>query len=568
MQPDYWREMYLADFWSSYDIVYGKGKLEDNQKRNHIPLQNAVGYIKRRKEKCVLRYYLNYENDEDFKRGLLILFYPFQNEIKDIHERDIDQLYLDNEEAIKERRGLYEKHKVMTDIIDSIEKQTREEDEEDLVDMEDDGFINEETTTSTELENFEQWAKQQAKKSLSRHKDLTTLIKMEDLRDLIIKLNEQQRRILDDFCERLEDDSAPLYLYIAGEAGTGKSFLVKVMIEAIKHLKLTPGDDLRKPPALVMAPTANAAYIISGKTIESSLGMLPSKRNTFSKRKSSQVSNYSFLYEDVSVLFCDEISMVGSSKFTRMNFQLQDIIGNNDFLGGLSFVAVGDFRQLPPVRDKFIFEKNHLDDRPSISPSHWDDHFRIYYLSDKMRNQKDPVFAGLCDRVGNGTYTKDDLFHLQSCVRETESENENENFKNGTVSIIVLTNNVRQEINAHKLNTLLQQKKSFTSVAMDKCTNLENPPEIPHKLTITQTGGLETTIILKNDAPIVITSNHPQAKYKEDGIVNGAKGYVDSVQVSIKDPERIDVVWVVFKDMNVGKLLRYDLKHLKKVHKP
>ena len=568
MQPDYWREMYLADFWSSYDIVYGKGKLEDNQKRNHIPLQNAVGYIKRRKEKCVLRYYLNYENDEDFKRGLLILFYPFQNEIKDIHEKDIDQLYLDNEEAIKERRGLYEKHKVMTDIIDSIEKQTREEDEEDLVDMEDDGFINEETTTSTELENFEQWAKQQAKKSLSRHKDLTTLIKMEDLRDLIIKLNEQQRRILDDFCERLEDDSAPFYLYIAGEAGTGKSFLVKVMIEAIKHLKLTPGDDLRKPPALVMAPTANAAYIISGKTIESSLGMLPSKRNTFSKRKSSQVSNYSFLYEDVSVLFCDEISMVGSSKFTRMNFQLQDIIGNNDFLGGLSFVAVGDFRQLPPVRDKFIFEKNHLDDRPSISPSHWDDHFRIYYLSDKMRNQKDPVFASLCDRVGNGTYTKDDLFHLQSCVRETESENENENFKNGTVSIIVLTNNVRQEINAHKLNTLLQQKKSFTSVAMDKCTNLENPPEIPQKLTITQTGGLETTIILKNDAPIVITSNHPQAKYKEDGIVNGAKGYVDSVQVSIKDPERIDVVWVVFKDMNVGKLLRYDLKHLKKVHKP
>ena len=137
------------------------------------------------------------------------------------------------------------------------------------------------------------------------------------------------------------------------------------MIEAIKHLKLAPGMDLRKPPVLVMAPTANAAYIINGKTIESSLGMLPNKRNTFSKRKSNQTSNLSFMYEDVTVLFCDEISMVGSSKFTKMNFQLQDITGCNQFMGGLSFIAVGDFRQLPPVRDQFIFEKNHLDGRPS-----------------------------------------------------------------------------------------------------------------------------------------------------------------------------------------------------------
>ena len=276
---------------------------------------------------------------------------------------------------------------------------------------------------------------------------------------------------------------------------------------------------------------------------------------------------YSFLYEDVSVLFCDEISMVGSSKFTRMNFQLQDITGSNDFMGGLSFVAVGDFRQLPPVRDQFIYEKNHLDGRPTISPSHWDDNFKIYYLSDKMRNQKDPVFASLCDRVGNGTYTNNDLLYLQGCVKETESESENENFKTGKVSLIVLTNNVRQEINEHKLNTLLTGRKSFTSIAIDRCTNLENPPEIPHKLSITQTGGLETRIVLKRDAPIVITSNHPKAKYKEDGIVNGAKGYVDSIQVSKTDSETIDAVWVVFKDKKVGKLLRYDYKNLSKIHK-
>jgi hypothetical protein len=47
------------------------------------------------------------------------------------------------------------------------------------------------------------------------------------------------------------------------------------MIEILKHLKLKSGDDLNKPSSIVMAPTANAAYIIKGKTIESALGMLP-----------------------------------------------------------------------------------------------------------------------------------------------------------------------------------------------------------------------------------------------------------------------------------------------------
>ena len=131
-----------------------------------------------------------------------------------------------------------------------------------------------------------------------------------------------------------------------------------------------------------------------------------------------------------------------------------------------------------------------------------------------------------------------------------------------------MTNKVRQEINEHKLSTLLTRRKMYTSLALDRCTNLESPPEVPSKLSLTQTGGLEFKIALKVDAPIVITSNHPQSKYKEDGIVNGARGYVDSIQVSKNDPEKIEVVWVVFKDKNVGKLLRYDYRNLKKMHKP
>ena len=82
--------------------------------------------------------------------------------------------------------------------------------------------------------------------------------------------------------------------------------------------------------------------------------------------------------------------MVGSSKFTRINFQLQDIKGNRDFMGGLSFIAVGDFHQLPPVLEQYAYENNNLDGRPKIAPSHWDENFKIFYLTEKMRSLKDP----------------------------------------------------------------------------------------------------------------------------------------------------------------------------------
>ena len=125
-QPNYWKNITLAEFWSLYDIVYGKSKSNEERNNHHIPLKNGAGYIKRRKERCVLRYYLNYENDEDFKRGLLILFFPFQSEMVDIHEKDINQIYTENESAIQEKRNIFEKHKVMTEIIESIGKETEE----------------------------------------------------------------------------------------------------------------------------------------------------------------------------------------------------------------------------------------------------------------------------------------------------------------------------------------------------------------------------------------------------------------------------------------------------------
>ena len=101
-----------------------------------------------------------------------------------------------------------------------------------------------------------------------------------------------------------------------------------------------------KPSVLVMAPTANAAYIIQGKTIDSVLGFLPSDANTYTKANASKMATMKYNFEEVSLIVVDEISMVGSSKLLKIHYRLQDLAdGSNqkEYMGGISFIASGMF---------------------------------------------------------------------------------------------------------------------------------------------------------------------------------------------------------------------------------
>ena len=83
-----------------------------------------------------------------------------------------------------------------------------------------------------------------------------------------------------------------------------------------------------------------------------------------------------------------------------------------------------------------------------------------------------------------------------------------------------------------------------------------------------KTANLQTELKLKVGAPVLITSNHSKKKYKEDGLVNGARGFVQAIQVSREDPERVEVVWVVFNKESVGRLYRAEHQHLRKHFNP
>ena len=167
-------------------------------------------------------------------------------------------------------------------------------------------------------------------------------------------------------------------------------------------------------------------------------------------------------------------------------------------MGGITFIASGDLWQLPPIYDSLVVDNNNLDGRPDCAPSHWNQHFKIYYLTEKMRSQKDAYFSEVCDRVGRGNLTENDEKYLISRVQTTESENSNENFKTGRLLIVVTTNAKKDLINHKKLIQLLPDEKEYTCNSIDWITNAPagcKPPEQLNK-NPGNTGNLQSELKL------------------------------------------------------------------------
>ena len=226
--------------------------------------------------------------------------------------------------------------------------------------------------------------------------------------------------------------------------------------------------------------------------------------------------------------------------------------------------------QLPPIYDNLVTDRSNLDGRPKCAPSHWEEYFKIYNLTEKMRSLKDPYFSDLCDRIGRGKISEEDKQYLLSRVTPCESENDNESFKSGSLLIIVTTNLKKDMINQKKLNELLPNQKEFICDCIDNVTNLPSTNKVPEKLNRNpgRTGNLQKQLKLKVGAPIVVTTNHSKQKYREDGIVNGARGFVQAIQCSKEKNDKVEIVWIVFHDESIGRLYRFDFKHLRKNFNP
>jgi hypothetical protein len=140
---------------------------------------------------------------------------------------------------------------------------------------------------------------------------------------------------------------------VAGEAGTGKTYCMKIMTTIVcllfRHVK----------SVLTMAPTGVAASACGGEVSDSAL-----KYNRTSNENKDLNAQTLLMcqeaYKNVHLLLRDEMSMEGKKMQGHILLRAQQIFNKgdrqDDSVGGVpcSF-NLGDHQQLPPVKDSAIF---------------------------------------------------------------------------------------------------------------------------------------------------------------------------------------------------------------------
>jgi len=159
----------------------------------------------------------------------------------------------------------------------------------------------------------------------------------------IALLGEDQRRVL----REVTTDHTPAF--ITGKAGTGKSFLLRVLVHELRR-------KYRSHKVFVTASTGVAASQLGGLTIHAFAGVGLGKGPVAALlQRLDQPGNRKARkrWTTAEVLVVDEVSMLDGNYLDKINEVAQVVRKDNRPFGGIQVILCGDFLQLPPVKEGF-----------------------------------------------------------------------------------------------------------------------------------------------------------------------------------------------------------------------
>lgn len=108
---------------------------------------------------------------------------------------------------------------------------------------------------------------------------------------------------------------------------------------------------------LLCAPSGKAAFLIGGVTLHTAFALPVQQFGGDMPELSNDTANsVREKLIDIKLDVIDEISMVGSSLFGKVDTRLRQVMGVSEAFGGVSVLVVGDLNQLPPVMDSLVFK--------------------------------------------------------------------------------------------------------------------------------------------------------------------------------------------------------------------
>ncbi|KAL5632929.1 hypothetical protein ACGC1H_003427 [Rhizoctonia solani] len=214
------------------------------------------------------------------------------------------------------------------------------------------------------------------------------------------ELSEEQKHVLN---KVLQGES----VFFTGSAGTGKSVLLRAIIEALGG----PSDSIA-----VTASTGIAAAHIGGQTLHSfaGAGLGHGDLNKLIKRiKQDPAARARWM--KAKVLIIDEVSMVDATWFDQLEEIARKVRGKwKRPFGGIQLVICGDFFQLPPVRDSDRFDAPASFVFDSYS---WDICVKTKVMLTQVFRQKDPRLVKMLNDARIGVVTDESAQILKALAR-------------------------------------------------------------------------------------------------------------------------------------------------------
>ncbi|XP_062610660.1 uncharacterized protein LOC134272446 [Saccostrea cucullata] len=566
-------EMCLAEFCSEYRVL-AKSQIPKGVTEGVYELKNGNGYIQRRTraKPAVVRYpRFNPENaSEKYYQSILQLFLPYwtQDQLKPPGFKFYQTFYEEGFVRIGTGNKLQSVRIVVENNHCNFSKN-------------EDALENAQETLEVYGEPEDAWAnlcpeternrdeclneKKKTEQSVNKEQEITHEIEYDGSSDLIYhirensnsreeilpllrSLNDKQKQvfyIVREWCLRkvAERKVAPLHIFVTGGAGTGKSHLIKtIQYEASRIFEkiVSSPSDLS---VLLTAFTGTAAFNIGGNTIHHVFSLTKALPIPYEPLKEQSLSAMRVKLASLQILVIDEVSMVYKRLLYYIHERLVQIKKCKEPFGGISVIAVGDFYQLPPVKQRkleILYKEN--DEYPI---DYWLDFFKIVELEEIMRQRDDATFATVLNSLRIRTIeeplSEEAKTMLKECIRDGPDE----------VLHVYPTNEEVNEYNLKMLQTSCEEliEISAEDYQKDNTTGKLTLREKPFMRT--RTDGLSASLLFSVNARVMLTRNINV----EDGLVNGAMGHISAFDFrQAQQRNRVEGIRILFDSEDIGKL--------------
>jgi ATP-dependent DNA helicase PIF1 len=306
-------------------------------------------------------------------------------------------------------------------------------------------------------------------------------------------------------------------MFLTGPGGTGKTALIKQMVEQCK---------MNGKKVQVCALTGCAAVLLNcqAKTVHSWAGIgLANGPPDFIVKKVATNKYKAANWKKIDVLIVDEVSMMSQKIFDILDGLGKTIRKNPLPFGGLQVIFSGDFYQLPPVT------REEDDNAFCFESAGWFKTFPVVVQLKQIFRQTDTAYTAILNQIRVGKLFKSALELLTPHIGKTLPAT--------FVPTILLPRRRDAElINTRELEKLPSEKKIYTLSKADPVLDQKQPAkhkpdehisaeqrEMEHTFLVNSIMA-DKEIVLKKGAQVMCIANIDTES--SEPIVNGSQGVV------------------------------------------